>query len=191
MADTPFGLSFGQPSRYMGQSPLADIGKAVKTGLMAYGLQKSGAVDWLNKQGISQNKQGGWGFNSPTGSVAPPMGASGADMDMMTSGYGPAVPPQPDSGTAQMETAPFVADTNPPAGPPAQVAPMTPPADIGNKILEGDDSWQHSAVNLQAQHDSLVLPQQAGYNQMLQTGNEYQQVPGYGSLKKAAMMMMG
>ena len=30
MADTPFGLSFGQPSKYMGQSPLADIGKALK-----------------------------------------------------------------------------------------------------------------------------------------------------------------
>jgi hypothetical protein len=143
MADTPFGLSFGQPSRYMGQSPLAEIGKAAKTGLMAYGLQKSGAVDWLNKQGLSQNKQGGWGFNAPAGSAAPPVGASGADMDMMSSGYGPAIPPQPSSGTV-----PFVGNTNLPAGQPVQSAPITFPPDIGNKILEGDDSWQHSGLNM-------------------------------------------
>jgi hypothetical protein len=181
MADTPFGLSFGNPSKYMGQSPLAEIGKAAKTGLMAYGLQKSGAVDWLNKQGLSQNKQGNWGYNAPAGAAAPPVGASGADMDMMSSGYGPAVPPQESAPSA------FVAPNEMPAAPQMQ---MTPPSDIGNKILEGDDSWQHSSVNPQAERDSLVLPQQTGYNQMQATGNEYQQVPGYGSLKKAASMMM-
>ena len=29
-AETPFGASFGDPRRYMGQSPLAEIGKALK-----------------------------------------------------------------------------------------------------------------------------------------------------------------
>ena len=181
MADTPFGLSFGNPSKYMGQSPLADIGKAAKSFGVAYGLEKSGAVKFLNNLGIKQNKEGGWGFNAPAGAAAPPVGASGADMDMMSSGYGPAVPPQGNAPSS------FVSPSETPAAPQVQ---MTPPPDIGDKILEGDDSWQHSAVNPQAERDSLVLPQQAGYNQMLATGNEYQQVPGYGSLKKAASMMM-
>ena len=193
MADTPFGLSFGQPSKYMGQSPLADIGKALKTGAAIWGLQKSGAIGALDKLGIKPDSSGSFKFNSsnaPAGAAAPPVGASGADMDMMSSGYGPAVPPQ---GAAPVMPQPdntgVVVTPVSPGGPP-EVAPMTPPPDIGSKILQGDDSWQHSAVNPQAERDSLVLPQQAGYNQMLATGNEYQQVPGYGSLKKAASMMM-
>jgi hypothetical protein len=52
MADTPFGLSFGNPAKYMGSS---GIGDALKTGLTAYALQQSGAVDWLNSQGLSKN----------------------------------------------------------------------------------------------------------------------------------------
>ena len=189
MADTPFGLSFGNPSKYMGQSPLAEIGKAAKTGLMAYGLQKSGAVDWLNKQGISQNKQGGWGFNAPAGSAAPPVGASGADMDMMTSGYGPAVPPAQNSGAVmpQLNDNGVVVSPVNPGSPPAPIS-VTPPPDIGNQILNNDDSWHQNQVS---PNETQVLPQQVGYNQMLQTGNEYQQAPGYGSAKKIAMMMMG
>ena len=178
MADTPFGLSFGNPSKYMGQSPLAEVGKAAKTALTAYGLQKSGITDWLNSLNKKPDQQ-----TVVQGAV--PLPAS------FNQYLAPAIPPQSNSSQPEMGTAPFVADTNPPAEPVPQMAPMTPPPDIGNKILEGDDSWQHSSVNPQAERDSLVLPQQTGYNQMLQTGNEYQQVPGYGSLKKAAMMMMG
>jgi electron transfer flavoprotein beta subunit len=43
----------------------------------------------------------------------------------------------------------------------------------------------------EAQRDSLVLPQQTGYNTMLATGNEYQQMPGYGKLAKAMQGMAG
>ena len=50
-ADAPFGLSFGDPRRYMGQSPLAELGKAGKTFGIAYGLEKSGAVNFLNNIG--------------------------------------------------------------------------------------------------------------------------------------------
>lgn len=45
MADAPFGASFGNPRQYMGSS---GIGPAVKTGLTAYAMQKSGLTDWLN-----------------------------------------------------------------------------------------------------------------------------------------------
>jgi hypothetical protein len=183
MADTPFGLSFGQPSKYMGQSPLAEIGKAAKTGLMAYGLQKSGAVDWLNKQGLSQNKQGGWGFNAPAGSAPPvaPIASDGA-------APAPVQPPQMGAPMANPMDAMPSTQAAPPVAPQIQ---MNPPPDIGNKILENDDSWQEGSVNPQSELDSLVLPQQTGYNQMLATGNEYQQTPGYGKLQKVASKMFG
>ena len=190
MADTPFGLSFGQPSKYMGQSPLADIGKAVKTGLIAYGIQKSGLKDFLNSQGISQNKQGSYDYKSPAGSAAPPVGASGADMDMMSSGYGPSPVQPPQMGAPMVNPMDAMSSTQaaPPVAPQIQ---MNPPPDIGSKILENDDSWQEGSVNPQAERDSLILPQQAGYNQMLATGNEYQQTPGYGKLQKVASKMFG
>ena len=41
MATAPFGESFGDPRRYMGQSPFANIGQALKTGGILYGLEKS------------------------------------------------------------------------------------------------------------------------------------------------------
>ena len=63
-AETPFGLSFGDPRRYMGQSPLAEIGKAAKTGLMLYGLQKSGAIKALDDMGIKSDSKGGFSFKT-------------------------------------------------------------------------------------------------------------------------------
>lgn len=44
-AESPFGLSFGDPRKYMGQSPLAEIGKAAKTLLTGYALKESGFTD--------------------------------------------------------------------------------------------------------------------------------------------------
>ena len=176
MSDTPFGLSFGNPNRYIGQSPLGEIGKAAKTALTAYGLQKSGVTDWLNNLNKKPEQQ-----TVVQGAV--PLPASfNQYLSPIQPGSMPAVPPQNNAPAA------FV---NPSEQPPAPQVQMSPPPDIGNKILEGDDSWQHSAVNPQAERDTQVLPPQTGYNQMLATGNEYQQVPGYGSLKKAAQMMFG
>ena len=176
MADTPFGLSFGNPSKYMGQSPLGEIGKAAKTALTAYGLQKSGVTDWLNNLNKKPDQQ-----TVVQGAVPLPASFNQYLSPNPSSQSAPVVPPQGNAPAA------FSSPSETPAAPQVQ---MTPPPDIGHKILEGDDSWQQSAVNPQAERDSLVLPQQGGYNQMLATGNEYQQVPGYGSLKKAASMMM-
>ena len=53
-ADVPFGLSFGDPRRYMGQSPLAEIGKALKTGLVGYAIQESGLEKMLNEKGVKK-----------------------------------------------------------------------------------------------------------------------------------------
>ena len=197
MADTPFGLTFGNPSKYMGSS---GIGQAIKTGLTAYGMQKSGLTDWLND--LNKKPEG---QTVVQGSV--PLPAS-------FNKYLSPVPPEPstsagvnpnsDAFTQQAQnqfnlnknmTPAFASDgISGAVAPGVVVSPVmdsTPPPDIGHKILDGDDSWQHSAVDPQAARDSLVLPQQQVAEAPRLTGNEYQQVPGYGSLKKAAAMMAG
>jgi hypothetical protein len=175
-ADAPFGLSFGDPRRYMGQSPLAEIGKAAKTGLMAYGIQKSGLEKFLNDQGIKRNKEGDYKYNAPAGAV-PPVATENMNM-------APVVPSTTGSSVVQPVDPNSVAPTAP--------SPLTPPPNIGGDILDNKfDGVNTSFVDPQAQRDSLVFPQQVGYNQMLQTGNEYQQVPGYGKAAQVAKMMFG
>ena len=172
-ADIPFGLSFGNPAKYMGQSPLAEIGKAAKTGLVLYGLQQSGAIEALDKLGVKPNQTGGFSYNNP---VAPTV----------------AVPP---AGVAAQPVVPNANVFTPAIATPVyDSAPMstTPPANIGFDVLDGKyNGAETSFVNPQAQRDSLVLPQQTGYNTMLATGNEYQQTPGYGKLAKTIQGMAG
>lgn len=172
-ADAPFGLSFGDPRRYMGQSPLADVGKALKTGLIGYGIQKSGLQDWLNEKGM-QNKDQAGGGNAPAGAAVP----SGAAKQPVSPNASPAIP----NAVVPNQMAPT----------PTTPAPISFPPDLGGKILDGDwDGTDTSSVDPQAQRDSLVLPQQTGYNQILASGNEYQQVPGYGKLAKAFQAFSG
>lgn len=177
MADTPFGASFGNPAKYMGSS---GIGEALKTGLTAYGLQQSGLVDWLNKQGLSKNDSGKWNYKVPEGSV-PPIGATGADMDIFTAG-GPAVPP-----STSMQ--PAIPNTTTPAMTAPAAQTVTPPQDIGSKILDND--WHGADASPQAQRDFNPYVPQTGYNTMLASGNEYQQTPGYGKLAKAMQAFGG
>lgn len=197
-AETSFGTSFGDPRRYMGQSPIAEVGKALKTFGIAYGIQESGLSDWLNKQGISQNKEGTYQYSkpkaAPAGAVAP---------TSVSPGQLPAVPQAPENmnwGTmmpngAQAPIAPAtsMAPVSPMA--PTTIAPQTqiaPPPDVGNKILDNDDSWQHSSyTNPESSKDFNPLTPQTGYNQMLATGDEYKNAPGYGKLAKALQTMGG
>jgi len=173
-ADVPFGLSFGDPRRYMGQSPLAEIAKAGKTFGVAYGLEKSGAVKFLNDMGIKQNKEGGWGFKPPAGSV-PPNNAPAQ-----------AVAP---NAPAPMPVNPNVVPTF--NAPPAEVT-VTPVIDYGAKILDNDyDGDEQSFVNPQAQRDFNPYMPQTTPNPVALTGNEYQQVPGYGKLAKVMQGMAG
>ena len=194
MADNiPFGLTFGNPSKYMGSS---GVGQAVKTGLTAYAMQKSGLKGWLDDLGKK----------TPEGSVPPMGGASGADMDVYSSGFGGIAPPSevnPNAGafTEQAQNQfnlnkSMTPNSNGVAGAVAHGVQITQvidnfPSDIGHQLLDGNDDWQHSAVDPQAQRDSLVLPQQQTAEAPRLTGDEYKQAPGYGNLKKAAMMMFG
>jgi hypothetical protein len=191
-ADAPFGLSFGDPRKYMGQSPLAEIGKAAKTGLMLYGLQQTGAIDALDKLGVKPNKAGGFSYNnptSPTGSVPPVAPASAAMAPVAPSATGSPVMPSGPVSYPVAEPAPFSGAVS---YPPTAPAPLIPPPNLGVDILDGKfNGVETSFVNPQAQRDSLVLPQQTGYNQMLASGNEYQQVPGYGKLAKVFQAFSG
>lgn len=173
MADTPFGLSFGNPAKYMGQSPLAEIGKAAKTGLVLYGLQQTGAIDALDKLGVKPNSAGTFSYNNPVAptGTAPPTGVAAQPVVPNANAFTPAV-----------------------ATPVYDSAPMstTPPANIGVDVLDGKyHGNEQSFVNPQAQRDFNPFVPQVGYNPIQATGNEYQQMPGYGKLGKAIQGMVG
>lgn len=174
MADTPFGLSFGNPAKYMGQSPLAEIGKAAKTGLILYGLQQTGAIEALDKLGVKPNQAGNFSYNNPTGPT-------------------PAIPPASVATQPVMPNA-AAAPMDPNAVAPTAPMPMstTPPKNIGVDVLDGKyHGVEHSYVDPQAKRDFNPVVQQTGYNTMLASGNEYQQMPGYGKLAKAMQAMSG
>ena len=196
-AETPFGASFGDPRRYMGQSPLAEIGKAAKTGLMLYGLQKSGAIKALDDMGIKSDSKGGFSLKTPTG-AAPPAGAvvptapSATKINMFNSGMNPAVPPE-------MQNAPVMPVQ--PMG--VQVTPMgqdapsnvqintfaPPPPDAGMQILDMTYKPQ-SSVDVTNPTDFNPLPPDAS-NQMAVSPDDYKNAPGYGKLAKALQMFAG
>lgn len=176
--DVPFGLSFGDPRKYMGSSPLAEIGKAAKTGLVLYGLQQSGAISALDKLGVKPNQAGTFSYNNP---ITPTASA-------------------PPSGVAMQPVVPNAPMASAPPPPPAIATPVydsapmstTPPANIGVDVLDGKyNGNEQSFVNPQAQRDFNPFVPQATPNPVALTGNEYQQLPGYGKLAKAFQGMAG
>lgn len=175
-AETPFGASFGDPRRYMGQSPLAEIGKGLKQGLTAYALKESGFVDYLNRLNPKPVQ----------GAVAPSAPAAPAAVQPPQTPFKPSFVPVAPAAT------PSVA---PQSGGPAVQNNMLPP-DIGEQIL--NNTWtgvqatpQPAApVSLQNPTDFNPLAPDTS-NQFAVSGNDYQQVPGYGKLQKIAGMFMG
>lgn len=185
-AETPFGLSFGNPGRYMGSSPLAEVGKAIKTGLIGYGIQESGLENWLNEKGMKKNKQGGYEYSAPAGSVPPiTSGSTGVNADGVWGQNPMPVSPM----TLSQPVMPINPDATMPP-PVMQQAPMNfgPPPDIGNKILDND--WHGEPVDVSNTSDFNPLPIDAG-NQVAMTGNEYKQAPGYGKIAKAFQTFAG
>jgi hypothetical protein len=169
-AESPFGASFGDPRRYMGQSPLAEVGKAAKTFLTGYALKESGFTDYLN----SLNKKPTTSAVAPSAPVAP-------------------VPP-PQAAAAPVQ--PFA----PQAAFPQDVV-VTPipdqqemPPDIGEQILNG--TWTGfppaptGPTSLKNPTDFNPLAPDIS-NQLAVSGNDYQQIPGYGKLQKIASQLMG
>jgi hypothetical protein len=166
--ETPFGASFGDPRKYMGQSPLAEIGKGLKKGLTAYVLKESGFTDYLNKLNPK-----------PVGAVAPTTSAAPAAVQ----------PPQ-------QSVAPILPQSVQPESTGVVVTPIldAPPKDIGEQIL--DNKWDGfqapvtSPVSLQNPTDFNPLAPDTS-NQVAMSGNEYQQVPGYGKLQKILGTLFG
>lgn len=183
-AETPFGASFGDPRRYMGKSPLAEIGQAAKTFLTGYAIQESGLEKWLNEKGVKRNQQGGYGYSAP---AVPPTA---------TSSPAPVQPPQTPFTPSFVPVAPSATPSvAPQSGGPA-VQNDTPPPDIGEQILNGTWTGVQAApqpaapVSLQNPTDFNPLAPDTS-NQFAVSGNDYQQVPGYGKLQKIAGMLMG
>lgn len=176
MADTPFGLSFGTPNRYIGSS---GIGQAVKTGLTAYGMQKSGLTDWLNN--LSKKPEG---QTVVPGSVPLPKSFD----QYLSQNPTPVVPPTPQQLGVNIPSAvPAVPEETPIQQVPAQQAPMPTNQELGLDWLGGKLS---NFVNPQAQRD-IPVAQGGGYTEQLGSGMDYQKVPGYGKLAKAMQAMGG
>jgi hypothetical protein len=186
-AVTPFGESFGDPRRYMGQSPLAQIGQALKTGGILYGLQKSGAIDALDRMGIKSNAQGGFGYQMPTpaGSVPPiTSGPGGVNADGVFGTNPMPISPSSLSQPVMPTITPFGQEA------PSNVQMNTlPPPDAGRQILEGTFRPQ-SSVDVRNPTDFSPLAPDAS-NQFAVSGNDYQQIPGYGKLQRIAGQFMG
>ena len=165
MATQGFGASFGDPSKYMGQSPLADIGKALKTFGMISALEKSGAVDFLNKLNVKQNETGKFGV---TGAV-PPTNQSAIPVS-------PAMPAAVSTPVEQQQITP------------------TPPASQSMGLDVLDDKFYGaptSFVNPMNINDFNPVPLQDSNTQQLAVDNDYQSTPGYGSTVKKLMMLAG
>lgn len=183
-AETPFGVSFGDPRRYMGQSPLAEIGKAAKTFLTGYAIKESGLEKFLNEKDMKRNAQGGFGVSPPVGAVPPALPVVPA----------PAAPVQP----PQLGVAPMLPQATAPAKEGVVITPIpdsnAPPPDIGEQILNGTWTGFPSAppgpTSLRNPTDFNPLAPDTS-NQVAVSPNDYMNVPGYGKLAKAAEMLMG
>jgi hypothetical protein len=162
---TSFGDDFGDPSRYMGKSPLASIGEALKTGAVVYGLEKSGLRQYLDDLGIKQDKSGKFGI---TGAAPPPK-----------QGVVPVSPAMPSAVSTPIGQSQII---------PAQPASQS----IGHDVL--DDKFfgaPTSFVNPMNINDFNPVPLQDGYTQQLAVDNDYQSIPGYGSTVKKFMQLVG
>lgn len=197
---TPFGESFGDPRRYMGQSPMAQVGQALKTYAILQGLEKSGAIKALDNLGIKPDNRGNFTLNNkPAGSV-PPI-TSGAAGDINTNGvFGTNPMPISPSSLSQpvmpmMQTAPMAPGVQ--ITPLGQEAPSNvqintlpaPPPDAGMQLLNGTFRPQ-SAVDVRNPTDFSPLAPDTS-NQFAVSGNDYQQIPSYGKLQKIASAFFG
>jgi hypothetical protein len=168
-AETPFGASFGDPRRYMGKSPLAEIGNAAKTFLTGYALKESGITDYLNSLGKKAAPQGAVAPSAPVATgIQPPQ-----------QGIAPTMPALPQG-----------------AMPTAAPTDLEIPQDIGEQILNG--TWTGVQAPPQpAGPTSLrnptdfnpLAPDQS--NQFAVSPEDYRNILGYGKLQKIAGQFMG
>lgn len=180
-AETPFGLSFGDPRKYMGQSPLAEVGKAAKTFLTGYALKESGFTDFLNKLGQKPEQQ-----TVVQGAVPLPPS------------FNQYLAPVPPAAVQPTPVAPMAMQPSAPAQPGVVATPIPennePPKDIGERVLNG--TWTGfppaptAPISLQNPTDFNPLAPDTS-NQMAVSPDDYKNAPGYGKLAKAVQMFAG
>lgn len=201
MADTPFGLSFGNPRQYMGQSGLKEVADKYKQFATVKAIDKSGLRGFLNEalgnpdEGYKPPEgyapSGGvmppanYGMSAPQGSAAPGEGNAGLGFKGTTSqmGISPAAPvglspyrgPQAATDMGYTSTAPV-------ANPPAQSNSYLGDAMSAFKVS--------SYVDPSASHD-IPVEQGGGYTEQLAENDAYTKVPGYGKLQKVLSQMFG
>jgi hypothetical protein len=165
MATEGFGASFGNPSKYMGSSPLSDIGSALKAFGVATAIEKSGAKDWLNSIGIKQNAEGKFGIKgsapSPTTNAAPVTGAIPPTSQPMGGPLGDSY--HPGTGVPlyfdRSQTQPVSMPLSTPSAAPMAAASTS----VGNDVLDGNF---HGVSMPQSMDDPLNNPSfkpQSGY----------------------------
>jgi len=196
MATESFGASFGNPRQYMGSSPIGDIWKGLKTGAAVYGMEKSGLVKYLDELGVKQ-KNGVFSFenkkDTPINGAAPPINQVPQAGEASIAN---AVPP-----TSQPMGGPLGSSANPTTGVPyygkadtdyfpptsgittPEARPVPTPELTGKSILND--------ISLNNPDDYNPAPLQSGYNTTLASGNEYQNVPGYGKTQKIMSSFFG
>ena len=158
-----FGASFGDPSRYMGKSKIAEMGKEFKDIYIAKKLiNDTGLRDFLNQSSASPQAPG----------ALPPV------RDAMA----PMVPPAaPAVGVSPMQPqAPTIQQTTPPA------ADLAPQPSIGSQILngtfQGDPLPEPKEISINFGQNAPVPDPD---------GMAFQQTPGYGKLQQFAQFMFG
>ena len=174
----------------------------MKSAGLAYGIEKSGARQFLDDMGVEMTDKGGFSLKKkPEGSVPPiTSGSTGVNPDGVW-------------GTNPMQRSPMSFSQTPGAVPPTAMAPtgagvqvtplgqeptsnvqtitfQPPHPQSGMQILDNTFKPQSSVANPQAERDfNPFVPDRS--NQMAISGNDYQQVPGYGKLAKMAQMFGG
>jgi len=214
MATESFGVSFGNPNRYIGSSPLGEIWKGLKTGASVYGMQATGFTDFLDKLGVKQKKDGSFSFEGQNSSAVPAGPVAGA-----------AAPPLSEAqlsagsnwgamgGQSPATVAGAVVPTSMPMGGPlgSSYDPRTgqqmygdtrldknyAPANHGVQVELPAPKPRLSGEDLLSGKVSVANPNDfnpaegGGYTQQLASGNEYQQQPGYGKTKKLMSSLFG
>jgi hypothetical protein len=200
MATESFGVSFGNPSKYMGSSPVGDIWKGLKTGASIYAMKATGLTDYLDKLGVKQkNKAFSFGNDAvsapasvpasapvPDGSAAPPAAMAPEPQP---------VPPAP----AAAPPVPVAKDQNtyygnsPASGFQApQTSGFTTPeaAPVPTPRLQGVDILTGKQISV-ANPNDFDPRENYGYTEQLASGSEYTQQPGYGKTKKLMSSLFG
>jgi len=169
-AETPFGTSFGNygdPRKYMnkGEMPAQKIANKIAK------IQSSPLANVMGILFAGDNQK-----PSPAGAVPSPTTNQTA-VEPVNSSVGVS-PVAPNLNAEPIDT------TTPTQG-----------ADVdGDGVVDnfwGVPSTPKPISSLQNPTDFNPSAQQTGYNQMLVTGNEYQQMPGYGKLAKTVQTMFG